>query len=105
VILDGVVAAAAATVAHEIAPSAAQWWLAGHISPEPAHRIALERLGLEPMLDLGMRLGEGTGALAALPLLRGAVRTLSEMSTFDAAAVWDRPRVAGPGAVAGGPTR
>jgi len=83
VLLDGVVAGAAASVAREIAPQAARWWLAGHLSPEPAHRVALDRLGLEPLVDLGMRLGEGTGALVALPVLRAAVRVLSEMSTFE----------------------
>lgn len=87
VVLDGVVSGAAATVAREIAPRAAHWWLAGHRSPDPAHRVALERLGLEPLLDLGMRLGEGSGALVALPILRAAARTLAEMSTFDEAAV------------------
>jgi nicotinate-nucleotide--dimethylbenzimidazole phosphoribosyltransferase len=87
VLLDGVVAGAAATVAERIAPRAVHWWLAGHRSPEPAHRLALQRLGLDPVLDLAMRLGEGTGALAALPVLRAAVRTLAEMSTFDEAAV------------------
>ncbi len=87
VVLDGLCAAAAATVAEGVAPRAVDWWLAGHRSPEPAHRIALQRLGLEPVLDLGMRLGEGTGALVALPVLRAAVRALAEMSTFDEAAV------------------
>jgi nicotinate-nucleotide--dimethylbenzimidazole phosphoribosyltransferase len=82
VILDGVVGGAAAMVAREVAPDASRWWLAGHRSAEPAHRIALERLGLEPLLDLGIRLGEGAGALVALPLLRAAVRTLAEMSPF-----------------------
>lgn len=87
VILDGVVTAAAALVATELAPGAPRWWLAGHRSVEPAHRIALEFLGLDPLLDLGFRLGEGTGALAALPLLQGAVATASEMATFASAGV------------------
>jgi len=91
VILDGVVSGAAATVAREVAPPAAAWWLAGHRSPEPAHRVALERLGLQPLVDLGMRLGEGSGALVALPVLRAAVRTLAEMSTFDEAGVSGGP--------------
>jgi nicotinate-nucleotide--dimethylbenzimidazole phosphoribosyltransferase len=90
VLLDGVVAGAAATVAREVAPLAVHWWQAGHRSPEPAHRIALQRLGLEPLMDLGMRLGEGTGALVALPMLRAAARTLAEMSTLEEAAVSDR---------------
>jgi nicotinate-nucleotide--dimethylbenzimidazole phosphoribosyltransferase len=91
VILDGVVSGAAATVAREAAPRAVHWWLAGHRSAEPAHRVALDRLGLEPVLDLGMRCGEGAGALVALPILRAAARTLSEMSTFEDAAAFGGP--------------
>jgi nicotinate-nucleotide--dimethylbenzimidazole phosphoribosyltransferase len=82
VLLDGVVPAAAAMVAREIAPEAVSWWLAAHRSPEPAHRIALDRLGLTPIVDLELRLGEGTGALIALPILRAAIRTLAETSAF-----------------------
>ena len=69
VILDGVVITAAALVADELAPGAVDWWRAGHVSTEPAHGIALRRLGLTPLLDLDMRLGEASGALAALPLV------------------------------------
>ncbi|MEN3359008.1 MAG: nicotinate-nucleotide--dimethylbenzimidazole phosphoribosyltransferase [Mycobacteriales bacterium] len=87
VLLDGLVPTAAAMVAREIAPQAASWWLAGHRSPDPAHRIALDRLGLTPVLDLDLHLGEGTGALIALPVLRAAVRTLAEMATFTEAGV------------------
>jgi nicotinate-nucleotide--dimethylbenzimidazole phosphoribosyltransferase len=90
VLLDGVVSAAAAMVARELAPAAVPWWLAGHRSTEPAHWIALDRLGLNPVLDLGVGLGEGTGALLALPLLRAAVRTLSDMATADEAGVAGR---------------
>ena len=82
VVLDGVVPTAAALLAAHVAPIAPQWWLAGSLSPEPAHRIALERLELTPVLDLGLRLGEGTGALAALPLLRAAVLTCAETATL-----------------------
>ena len=81
VLLDGVVSAAAALVAQAVAPTAPAWWLAGHRSGEPAHRIALERLELTPVLDLGLRLGEGAGALVALPLLRAAVRSCAEIAT------------------------
>ncbi len=87
VVLDGVVSGAAALVAHRIAPASARWWVAGHQSPEPAHAIALRRLGLEPVVDYGMRLGEGTGALIALPVLEAAGATLREMATFDEAGV------------------
>ncbi len=87
VILDGVVVTAAALVANDLAPGAVSWWVAGHRSPEPAHSIALKRLDLEPLLDLGLRLGEGSGAALALPLIRSAVATLGEMATFDSAGV------------------
>ena len=87
VILDGVVSGACALVAHRIAPRAADWWLAGHRSTEPAHARALARLSLEPVVDYGMRLGEGSGALVALPVLRAAGAILAEMATFDEAGV------------------
>ncbi|MFC5287637.1 nicotinate-nucleotide--dimethylbenzimidazole phosphoribosyltransferase [Actinokineospora guangxiensis] len=87
VILDGVVVGAAALVAEEMAPGAARWWVAGHRSVEPAHHLALERLELEPVLDLGMRLGEGSGAVVALPIVSAAVRVLAEMATFGEAGV------------------
>ncbi|MFD4431312.1 nicotinate-nucleotide--dimethylbenzimidazole phosphoribosyltransferase [Nocardia sp. NPDC058497] len=87
VILDGVVVTAAALVAEDIAAGAKEWWLPGHRSTEPAHDLALKHLRLEPLIDLGMRLGEGSGALTALPILRAAVATLAEMSTFADAGV------------------
>ena len=86
-LLDGVVVTAAALVAEQLAPGARQWWLAGHRSTEPAHAQALNRLDLEPIVDLQMRLGEGTGAAIALPIVRAAVATLSSMATFDEAGV------------------
>jgi len=64
--------------------------IASHRSVEPGHRAALEWLGLEPLLDLDLRLGEGTGALLALPLVEAAMRTLQEMATFDEAGVSKR---------------
>ncbi|BBY30578.1 nicotinate-nucleotide--dimethylbenzimidazole phosphoribosyltransferase [Mycolicibacterium sediminis] len=91
VLLDGVVVTAAALAADRMAPGARQWWQAGHRSVEPAHTLALSRLGLEPIVDLGMRLGEGTGAAVALPVLRAAVATLASMATFAEASVTDRP--------------
>lgn len=90
VLLDGVVVTAAALAADRMAPGARQWWQAGHRSVEPAHTLALSRLGLEPIVDLGMRLGEGTGAAVALPILRAAVATLASMATFAEADVTDR---------------
>ncbi len=87
VVLDGVVVTAAALVAEDLAAGAKEWWLPGHRSTEPAHDLALKHLRREPLVDLGMRLGEGSGALTALPILRAAVATLSEMSTFADAGV------------------
>jgi nicotinate-nucleotide--dimethylbenzimidazole phosphoribosyltransferase len=87
VLLDGVVVTAAALVADRLAPGARSWWQAGHRSTEPAHTLALQHLRLEPVVDLGMRLGEGTGAMVALPVLRAAVATLASMATFDEANV------------------
>ncbi|QDQ97909.1 nicotinate-nucleotide--dimethylbenzimidazole phosphoribosyltransferase [Tomitella fengzijianii] len=87
VVLDGLIATAAALVAAQLAPGCPDWWLAGHRSAEPAHDAALERLHKQPLLDFGMRLGEGTGALTAVPVVRAAVATLSNMSTFADAGV------------------
>jgi nicotinate-nucleotide--dimethylbenzimidazole phosphoribosyltransferase len=87
VLLDGLVVTAAALIAERLAPGARKWWQAGHRSPEPAHTPALAELGLEPVIDLGLRLGEGTGAAVALPVLRAAVATLAEMATFPEAGV------------------
>ena len=85
VLLDGVMSAAAALVAHAIAPNSAVWWRAAHRTAEPAQTIALRFLGLEPVLDLGIRAGEGAGALAVLPLLRAGVRACAETATAEAA--------------------
>jgi nicotinate-nucleotide--dimethylbenzimidazole phosphoribosyltransferase len=80
VLLDGVVSVAEACVAEDLEPGVVAWCAAGHRSTEPAQRLALEKLGLEPLLDLGLRLGEGTGALTALPVLRSAVLMLRELA-------------------------
>jgi nicotinate-nucleotide--dimethylbenzimidazole phosphoribosyltransferase len=87
VLLDGVVVTSAAMVAEVLAPGARQWWCAGHRSTEPAHALALDRLELEPIVELSMRLGEGTGAAVALPVVRAAIATLRSMATFDEASV------------------
>ena len=89
-LLDGVVVTAAALVADRMAPGARSWWQAGHRSPEPAHSLALAELGLDPIVDLGLRLGEGTGAAVALPILRAAVALLASMATFTDAGVSQR---------------
>lgn len=91
VILDGMVVGAAALIANNLSYRAREWWLAGHRSVEPAHAIVLERLRLTPLVDLQMRLGEGSGALVALPLLIAAAATLQDMATFTEAGVSDRP--------------
>ncbi len=80
VLLDGVIAVAEALIAERIAPGAAAWFAAGHRSTEPAQSLALAALGLVPLLDLGMRLGEGTGAVAAVPLVRAAAALLGQMA-------------------------
>jgi nicotinate-nucleotide--dimethylbenzimidazole phosphoribosyltransferase len=98
VLLDGVVSGAAALVAQRMGYRSRQWWLAGHRSTEPAHARALDRLDLEPIVDFGLRLGEGTGALVALPVLKAAAATLAEMATFDEAGVSDRETDPGPDA-------
>lgn len=79
VLLDGIFSATAALVARDIAPGAEQWWLAGHRSTEPAQAFALKALGLTPILDLGLRLGEGSGAVQAVPTLRAARAVIAEM--------------------------
>ncbi|WP_165609358.1 nicotinate-nucleotide--dimethylbenzimidazole phosphoribosyltransferase [Mycobacterium alsense] len=86
-LLDGMAVTAAALVAERLAPGARHWWRAGHRSPEPGHQLALAALELDPILDLRMRLGEGTGAAVALPVLRAAVAALSSMATFSEAGV------------------
>ena len=80
VLLDGITSLAEAGVADELTPGVTAWCRAGHRSTEPAQRLALDKLGLEPVLDLDLRLGEGTGALAAVPLLRSAVLLLRDMA-------------------------
>ncbi|MFV2102679.1 nicotinate-nucleotide--dimethylbenzimidazole phosphoribosyltransferase [Micromonospora sp. LOL_024] len=87
VLLDGVIAVSAALAAAALAPDAVGAMVAGHRSAEPGATIALRRLGLTPLIDLGLRLGEGTGALLALPVVASAVRVLHEVATFDSAGV------------------
>lgn len=87
VILDGVVSNSAALVAHALAPDCAGYLIAGHLSVEPGAAVALGHLGLDPLLDLSMRLGEGTGGLLAVPAVQAAARVLGEMATFEEAGV------------------
>jgi nicotinate-nucleotide--dimethylbenzimidazole phosphoribosyltransferase len=90
VIVDGVIACAALLVAAGAAPQVVPFVIAGHRSVEPGASAALAHLGLEPLLDLGLRLGEGTGACLAVPLVQAAARITAEMATFDAAGVSDK---------------
>jgi nicotinate-nucleotide--dimethylbenzimidazole phosphoribosyltransferase len=92
VLLDGLIAGAAALVAERVSPGTREAMIAAHLSPEPGHRLVLEALGLEPLLDLGLRLGEGSGAALALPLVDAALAILEEMSTFESAGVTDASR-------------
>ncbi|MCW2831846.1 MAG: cobT [Aeromicrobium sp.] len=80
VLLDGVISVASALMADRLAPGAAAWFAAGHRSTEPAQSLALDKLGLEPILDLGLRLGEGSGAVAAVPLVRSAALLLADVA-------------------------
>ncbi len=87
VVLDGVIAGAAALVVAALAPEAIGYCFAGHRSVEPAHAVALAQLGLRPVVDLDLRLGEGTGAALAFPVIESAGAVLREMATFDSAGV------------------
>jgi nicotinate-nucleotide--dimethylbenzimidazole phosphoribosyltransferase len=90
VVVDGVIALAGALAAVALAADALGYCVAGHRSTEPGASVALAHLGLEPVVDLGLRLGEGTGACLALPVLEASARILAEMATFDAAGVTDK---------------
>ena len=90
VVVDGFISGAAALVANAVCPAARDYMLPSHVSAERGHRAALAGLGLTPLLDLGMRLGEGTGAALAMPIVEAAAATLSEMATFAEAGVSDR---------------
>jgi nicotinate-nucleotide--dimethylbenzimidazole phosphoribosyltransferase len=90
VVLDGVSAAAAAVTAAWFEPKITGYLIAGHRSSEPGASIALDHLGLSPLLDLRMRLGEGTGAALAVPTIQAAAKILRDMATFDSAGVTDK---------------
>jgi nicotinate-nucleotide--dimethylbenzimidazole phosphoribosyltransferase len=90
VLLDGFVSSAAALVAARLAPASVDRMIASHRSPEPGHAAILAELGLTPLLDLGLRLGEGTGAALAVPVINAALALLAEMATFAEAGVSER---------------
>jgi len=87
VVIDGFISTAAALVAQRLQPGALDVCFFSHQSDEQAHRLVLEHLGVSPILNLGMRLGEASGAALALPLLRAAARLLCEMATFESAGI------------------
>ena len=91
VVIDGFISGAAALVAHRLCPQVRDFLVAGHLSAEAGHRVVLEALDLRPLLQLDMRLGEGTGAVLAMALVEAAAATLTEMATFAEAGVSDRP--------------
>ena len=90
VILDGYVTGAAAAVLFAANPSALDHCIAGHVSAEPGHRRLLDKLGKKPLLDLGMRLGEGTGAALAAGIVKAAAQCHAGMATFEEAGVSDK---------------
>lgn len=87
VLVDGFISTAGALIARRLAPAACDYMIASHRSVEQGHRVALECLGKKPLLDLDLRLGEGTGAALAMNLVEAAVRILTEVATFEEAAV------------------
>jgi len=90
VVLDGLASSAAALLAAAIAPNVKDYMIASHCSSEPAHKPALARLGLKPLLNLNLRLGEGTGSALAMSLIDAAMKIAAEMSTFDEAGISGR---------------
>jgi nicotinate-nucleotide--dimethylbenzimidazole phosphoribosyltransferase len=90
VVIDGFISTAGALVAHTLCPQVADYLFAGHCSEESGHRAMLKYLGLEPILDLGMRLGEGTGGALAMGIMEGALRVFNEVLTFEEAGVTDK---------------
>ncbi|MDE0167931.1 MAG: nicotinate-nucleotide--dimethylbenzimidazole phosphoribosyltransferase [bacterium] len=95
VVLDGFISGAAALIAHGLSPAVRDYLIASHRSAEKGHRAVLAHLGLDPLLDLGMRLGEGTGAVLAMGIIETAAACLTGMATFGEAGVSDRPEVDG----------
>jgi nicotinate-nucleotide--dimethylbenzimidazole phosphoribosyltransferase len=90
VVIDGLISTAGALVAHALCPHVADYLFAGHCSEEPGHRIMLSYLNLRPILDLGMRLGEGTGAALAMGIIEAAVKVFREVLTFEEAGVSEK---------------
>ena len=91
VVIDGYISTAGALIAAVLCPHAVDYMLAGHRSDEAGHGAMLTHLNLAPVLDLGMRLGEGSGGAMAMSVIEGAVRVFKEVMTFQEAAVPDKP--------------
>lgn len=87
IVCDGFISTAAAAIAYAVAPHIADYMFAGHCSEEPGHRHLLRYIGIKPILNLGMRLGEGTGAVLAMPVIESAFHLYAEMATFSSAGV------------------
>jgi nicotinate-nucleotide--dimethylbenzimidazole phosphoribosyltransferase len=101
VVLDGMVVAAAALLAREVAPNIVRWWQSGQLTTDPAHRLALAEFTAESVLDLGLSLGEGVGAVLAVPIIRAAARAANDVAiTVEPAPTADEP---GPEPVIDGP--
>jgi nicotinate-nucleotide--dimethylbenzimidazole phosphoribosyltransferase len=90
VVIDGFISSAGALIARALCPFVKDYLFAGHRSKETGHRAMLEYLEIDPILDLGMRLGEGTGAALAMSIIQGAVRVFKEVMTFEEAGVADK---------------
>ena len=90
VVIDGFISTAGALIAQAICPKVTDYLFAGHQSEEPGHKIMLRQLGLRPILDLGMRLGEGTGGAMAMSIMEGALRVFKEVLTFEEAGVAEK---------------
>jgi nicotinate-nucleotide--dimethylbenzimidazole phosphoribosyltransferase len=95
VMLDGFISGAAALIAVGLAPACRDYLIASHRSVEPGHQVILTQLGLTPLLDLGLRLGEGTGACLGIGLLQASIKIYSRMATFEEAGVSDTGQRAG----------
>lgn len=90
VVIDGFISSAAALVASRLAPLSAVYMLPSHLSHERGHRLLMEHIGLQPILQMDMRLGEGTGAVMAFPIVEAAVKLMNEMATFESAGVSEK---------------
>jgi nicotinate-nucleotide--dimethylbenzimidazole phosphoribosyltransferase len=90
VVIDGFISTAGALIAYEMQPVISQYLVAAHESVEKGHKVMLERMGLKPLLNLDMRLGEGTGAALGISLVEAGVKVLAEMHTFAEAGVADK---------------